>query len=505
MNFVKSFVMGLGMLGLCAGSSLADTNVIPVGTNKYDPAKCWNSYLIMSPTVPGSSAKLIDRNGNLVKEWDCMGGNGMPNKVYPGGHLLTTIYPPVKAGSQDMNTIAILDFDNKIVRKFNKWEKVEANDGQPREADGSSWVARQHHDYQLEGSSTGYYAPGVEKNVKLDGKMLVLAHRNTMNARINSQKLLDDAIYIVDGKGEVIWKWFAADHFAEFGFTDAAVNKIRSMNPRGGKELGGVDWFHINCASWLGPNKWYDAGDKRFHPDNIICDSRNSSHLFIIDHETGNIVWQVAPPFVGEDGALGPITGVHGTHMIPKGLPGEGNILIFDNGGTMPGDVYPSQAHAWSRIIEFDPVTKDRVWEYSATTMKAAPGQHGYQFFFSPYISIAQRLPNGNTLIDEGATSRIFEVTPMGEIVWEYRSPYSRPLGDVEKNAGVNYRAYAVPYEWVPQLKKPAETPVSYPSFPGSFIMLPDDKGNIPNFKPTVDKGPAMQFKDVWTVNRPAK
>ena len=99
----------------------------------------------------------------------------------------------------------------------------------------------------------------------------------------------------------------------------------------------------------------------------------------------------------------------------------------------------------------------------------------------------------------------MFEVTSSGEIVWEYRSPYSRPLGDVEKNAGVNYRAYAVPYEWVPQLTKPVETPVSSPSFPGSFIMLPDDKGNIPNFKPTVDKGPAMQFKDVWTVNRPAK
>ena len=177
MKLLKTLVLGRGAACLCAGAAQAQTDVIPVGTIKYDPAKCWNSYVILSPTVPGSSAKLIDRNGNLVKEWDCMGGNGMPNKVYPGGHLLTTIYPPVKAGSQDMNTIAILDFDNKIVRKFNKWEKVEANDGQPREADGSSWVARQHHDYQLEGSSTGYYATGVEKNVKLDGKMLVLAHR----------------------------------------------------------------------------------------------------------------------------------------------------------------------------------------------------------------------------------------------------------------------------------------------------------------------------------------
>ena len=116
MNFVKSFVMGLGMLGLCAGSSLADTNVIPVGTIKYDPAKCWNSYVILTPDVPGASAKLIDRNGNLVKEWDTRGGYGMPNKVYPGGHLLTSLYPHLSEGSQDLNTIALLDFDGKIGR-----------------------------------------------------------------------------------------------------------------------------------------------------------------------------------------------------------------------------------------------------------------------------------------------------------------------------------------------------------------------------------------------------
>ena len=264
-----------------------------------------------------------------------------------------------------------------------------------------------------------------------------------------------------------------------------------------------MDWFHINCASWLGPNKWYDAGDERFHPENIICDSRNTSHLFIIDHKTGNIVWQVAPPFVGADAALAPITGVHGTHMIPRGLPGEGNILLFDNGGTMPGDLYAdSQAHAWSRIIEFNPVDKTRVWEYSAATMKVSPGQHGYKFFFSPYISIAQRLPNGNTLIDEGACSRIFEVTPMGEIVWEYRSPYGYAPA---MKANTTYRAYAVPYEWVPQLKKPVETPVTAPVEPKTFIMLPDDKGNIPNFRTTLDKRPVVQFDEPWVVSRPAK
>ena len=36
-----------------------------------------------------------------------------------------------------------------------------------------------------------------------------------------------------------------------------------------------------------------------------------------------------------------------------------------------------------------------------------------------------QRLPNGNTLICEGAPGRIFEVTPDAHIVWEYINPYA--------------------------------------------------------------------------------
>ena len=43
--------------------------------------------------------------------------------------------------------------------------------------------------------------------------------------------------------------------------------------------------------------------------------------------------------------------------------------------------------------------------------------------FYSDFISGAQRLPNGNTLIDEGMTGRIFEITPDGEIVWQYVNP----------------------------------------------------------------------------------
>jgi hypothetical protein len=63
------------------------------------------------------------------------------------------------------------------------------------------------------------------------------------------------------------------------------------------------------------------------------------------------------------------------------------------------------------------------VWEYAGTPKES---------FFSPAISGAQRLTNGNTLICEGGpghdtfggVGRLFEVTREGEIVWEFRTPY---------------------------------------------------------------------------------
>ena len=44
--------------------------------------------------------------------------------------------------------------------------------------------------------------------------------------------------------------------------------------------------------------------------------------------------------------------------------------------------------------------------------------------FNSRHISGCQRLASGNTLICEGICGRIFEVTPQGDIVWNFVSPY---------------------------------------------------------------------------------
>jgi hypothetical protein len=73
--------------------------------------------------------------------------------------------------------------------------------------------------------------------------------------------------------------------------------------------------------------------------------------------------------------------------------------------------------------------------------------------FYSGYISGAQRLPNGNTLITEGADGRLFEVTPEHELVWEYVNPYF----DNQFDNNMVYRSYRYPYDYIPQLDNPEE------------------------------------------------
>ena len=86
----------------------------------------------------------------------------------------------------------------------------------------------------------------------------------------------------------------------------------------------------------------------------------------------------------------------------------NGHVLLLDNGAHRRGLSY-------SRVVEVDPENNEIVWEYRGTPLNS---------FFTHFTGGAQRLANGNTLITEGANGRLFEVTPNGEVVWEYISPF---------------------------------------------------------------------------------
>ena len=116
-----------------------------------------------------------------------------------------------------------------------------------------------------------------------------------MLKKVSNKPLLDDIIYIVDESGEIVWEWLASKHIDEMGFSIEARNTMfrypNYVMSRTPGKVGG-DWIHINTASWLGPNKWYDAGDQRFKPGNIIINPRNIDTVYIVDKETKKVVWE---------------------------------------------------------------------------------------------------------------------------------------------------------------------------------------------------------------------
>ena len=429
-------------------------SVYPTGSTIYDPKECFNGYTCFR-THEG--VVLIDMNGNVVHLWK--GLEGFPAKPMPGGFVFgSTARRNPKYGYLDMEDLVLVDWNGNVVWKYAKYDRVK--DGRKQK-----WMARVHHDFQVEGNPVGYYAPGMEPS-PIGKPILMLGHKNTEAPHIAPGNILDDTIIVVSWEGKVTWEWRFSDHIEEMGFSEAARNTMH-RNPNIVPAGGGMgDWAHVNSLSKLGPNKWHTAGDERFQKDNMIASCRQTNALLIISRrKPHNITWRVGPDY-GESEALrklGPIIGPHHVHMIPRGLPGEGNILVFDNGGRGGyGDPNPGALtghnnviRPYSRVIEFDPNTLEIVWEFNAQLAGGAPLVHDSRFY-SILVSSAQRLPNGNTLITEGSDGRFIEVNQDCDIVWEYISPYVDP----KFNHNQVYRAYRIPYDWVPQLDPPEEVPI---------------------------------------------
>ena len=171
--------------------------------------------------------------------------------------------------------------------------------------------------------------------------------------------------------GRPVWEYRIWEHL------DPKIDRITAI-----QELRDV-WANGNGLAEL-PN-----GD-------IVVSFRTISTIIIIERKTGAIIWKLGAP---------PLCGQHAPTPLANG-----NLLIFDNGPHRLDHPIP-----FSRVIEVEPETKRIVWEYR---------EKRESDFFSPRISNAQRLPNGNTLICEGDFGRLFEVTVSGDIVWEYVNPY---------------------------------------------------------------------------------
>ncbi|WP_328396014.1 aryl-sulfate sulfotransferase [Nocardia sp. NBC_00416] len=415
------------------------------GVTHCDPENAYDSYVLF--TGADGITRLIDLNGTVVHEWPFA---GVPPRVLDpslnGGRIgdigvQLSDSGDARGGIYANGTVGQLSWSGEHI-----WEWG-------RQAPGGA--ARQNHDWEL--------LP--------NGHRLLLVTVPRVVPDLGAATVGDQGLFEVDERGEIVWQWLAGDHLGELGFSASGWQALRETATRDPEDPWG--YLEMNSAKSLGPNRWHDQDPGGvFHPDNILVSFRKANIVALIDKTSGAVVWKLGPYFEALSGAqhqrinahkvpraLDQISGQHNPHMIAANLPGAGNILVFDNQG---GAGYPPAAlgiYAGSRILEIDPATEQIVWQYTAEDS----GRPSWTFF-SSFVSNAQRLPNGNTLITEGMQGRLFQVTAAGEVVWEYHSPYEgygvagEPEVREPRVPGVDrltrtplvYRAQSVPFDWVP-------------------------------------------------------
>ena len=134
--------------------------------------KALPGYTLFDAATPdGTTLRtlLVDMDGKLVHGWDLA---GFPGKMLPGGQVMGA--HRMRAGFnliQDALAVARVDWDGKVLWSFSAFD----DDGT------GTKMARQHHDWQLEGNPVGYYAPGAAPLTS--GKVLVLGHLTVTRRR----------------------------------------------------------------------------------------------------------------------------------------------------------------------------------------------------------------------------------------------------------------------------------------------------------------------------------
>ena len=261
---------------------------------------------------------------------------------------------------------------------------------------------------------------------------------------------------------EIVWEWSAWDHLIQDFDSSKANHGVVAEHP----ELIDLN-FRLSEVLGRFPSDWIHSNGIDYNPelDQILLSPRHFSEVWIIDHSTttaeaaghsggkggkgGDLLYRWGNPRAWRAGTPDDqqLFWPHNPQWIAPGLPGAGNILIFNNGAE-----FADFRRGYSSVDEIAPpvdganyrlnpdsayAPAEPVWVYTA----APPSD-----FFSAHLSGAQRLPNGNTLICDGAHGTLFEVTPAGKTVWKYinlltsKSPLRQ--GESVMQANQVYRAY---------------------------------------------------------------
>lgn len=428
-------------------------------------------YVLFSPYT-GTKTFLMDKDGNIVHEWTGELSATLNGYLLENGHLIRMerdVDFPVFAAGGLGGRLREYDWDGNLV-----WDFEYAND-----------KVVMHHDLEVLPNGNilaiSFESISVEEAIAAGKDPKTIA-----KAGIWPDKIIEIKPTKPFG-GEIVWEWRMWDHLIQdfdasktnYGVISEHPERIDvnikndvdfpPFTPEEVEHLKEIGVFSTNFTADNLASDISHANSVAYNPelDQIAISIKHFGEVFIIDHSTtieeakgstggkwgkgGDLLYRWGNPTNYGRGteADRKLFNQHDLKWIRSDYPGGNNFLVFNNDIADPNNTMPSPLGAMMSKQSPDPeVSIAEIGNYSAvfefTLPMKSPGTYDFvadgtfgpsemtweyispdkYTFYSPIMSCAQRLKNGNTLITQGINGRIFEVTPDKKIVWEYWNPY---------------------------------------------------------------------------------
>jgi hypothetical protein len=460
------FSITISLILFTGFATRAQDNVRPEGLMAREDG-AYDGYTLIAP-LRSNSIFLLNMAGSEVHRWDLEHTPGASTYLLDNGHLLRCARVPnnpVFRGGGIGGRIQEVDWDGKLV-----WDYPLADEH-----------ITQHHDC----------APMPNGDVlvivweRLSAGVAEGAGRDP--AALSEHGMWPDAILqlrpIPPNDAEVVWEWHAWDHLiqdhdssqANFGVISDHPERINlnadllrpppppaearrraaemdalgylGGGPDGGHPEGTApggsrpngDWLHTNSIAY---NAKFDL---------ILLSTPRLHEVWVLDHSTtteeaagktggrwnrgGDLLYRWGNPAAYGQGRSKDqrLFSQHDARWL-QGPDDELRLTIFNNGRGRPGGNASS--------VDELRLPFDRERGFTREDGKPfGPLNPSWTYrdddgFFASFISGAQRLPNGNTLVCSGPQGRVFEITPDGHIVWDYWNTHEgkkREKGDGER------------------------------------------------------------------------
>ena len=405
---------------------------------------------------------LVDVAGRVVHTWESEHAPGGGAYLLDNGHLLRGAREPdvpVFSGGGQAGLLQELDWDGEVV-----WDFTFADEDHLLHHD----VAPLPNGNVL---AIAWEAKSPTEAIEA-GRLASL----TPEDGLWPEMLVEFEPQPPDG-ARIVWEWHMWDHTVQnhdpeashYGELAAHPELVDINGDREPPELSAEDLTRVQALGFVPEDLAPDglqsdllhmnAVNYNAALDQIVMSVPRLNEIWVIDHSTtteeaaghtggrwgrgGDLLYRWGNPRAygrGEDAAR-QLFFQHDVRWVPEGMPGAGHLTLFNNRIEDPAGSYSAvfelalPTDGGGRYVVPDAASfgpEAPILSYVAPDKTA---------FFSSFISGAHRLANGHTFITAGAPGRFFEVTPEGEIVWEYWSPYA---GTLPGNQATNANPYSV-------------------------------------------------------------